>query len=94
MLAQVDNSGLIFSMIGLTITITLGVAGIMLKIISNIKKEFEKHKESVRYVDTCEKEHKGLTKLLDERHNEIKDELKEIKDLIRNNGNSKPRVRT
>ena len=48
--------------------------------------EFEEHKKNVRYTDTCNKVHEGLMKLVDERHQETRADLKEIKDLIRNNG--------
>lgn len=93
-MAQIDSSSLIFSIIGIIFAVNSIGLGIMFKLRSSDKKEFEDHKKSVRYVDTCDKVVGGLTKLADERHNDIKATLKEIKELIQNNGNSKPRVTT
>ena len=44
--------------------------------------EFEKHKESVQYKDTC----REIVTRIDGGFAEIKDDFKEVKDLIRNGG--------
>jgi hypothetical protein len=87
-MAQIDYSGLILSIMGVIFMVNTALAGILLRLRSNDKKEFEDHKKSVRYSDTCDKVVEGLTKLADERHQDVKDSLTRIEKLIRKNGNS------
>jgi hypothetical protein len=47
-----------------------------------LKSEFEKHKDSVRYKETCEQ----IVKRIDNGFEDIRKDFKEVKDLIRNNG--------
>ena len=42
--------------------------------------EFERLKENVRYRDTCDKIHDAIQR----QHNEVREDLREIKSLIRN----------
>ena len=93
-MAQIDHSSMIFSIIGVMFAINGIGIGIMFKIRANDKKELEDHKKTVQFKDTCSEVVKGLSKLADERHQDMKEDLKEIKDLIRNNGNAKLRVQT
>ena len=80
----------------------IGVYGWLIKITLSKKKngdyvkasEFAEHKKEVRYTDTCIEIHKGLTRLIDERHQDTKIHLEKIEDLIKKNGNQPPRVQT
>ncbi len=96
MLAQTEHSNLIFSIIAVVFGINSIGIGIMLKLRANDRREFEEHKKSVQYKDTCTE----VVKRQDERHEEIKDtcieikkDIKEIANLIRN-GHGAPRVQT
>ena len=49
------------------------------------REEFEKHKDAVRYSDTCKEIHEGLNRRFDD----FKTEFREIKQLIRNGNGDK-----
>ncbi len=93
-LAQTDHTNLIIKFVGVALTLNGIGLTIMLGLRRSDKKELEDHKKEVRYSETCNKVHEGLTKLVDERHKETKETLARIEDLIRKNGNGKPRVQT
>jgi hypothetical protein len=71
-----------------------GVLGIMWKIRANDKREFEKHKDSVQYKDTCDEVVKRIDEKSEERHKTVTKTLERIERLIKNNGNTRPRVQT
>ena len=56
--------------------------------------DFEKHKESVQYKDTCSEVVKRIDEKSEERHKTTLKTLDRIEALILNNGNAKPRVQT
>jgi hypothetical protein len=76
--------------IGVTITMFLAAIkyavsrknGVKEKVYDEHIKDFKKFKESVQYKDNCTE----IQKKLDERHEEIKNHLTDIKDMIRANG--------
>ena len=62
---------------------------------------FTKHKESVQYKDNCAVQVKSFEdkldsqkELLETKFDNLNDDISEIKDLIKNNGHSQPRVQT
>jgi hypothetical protein len=93
-MAQMDSTGLVFSILGVIFAINSIGIGIMLGLRKADKKEFEKHKESVQYKDTCTEVVKRIDKCAEERHKTVTDSLERIEGLIRKNGNSRPRVQT
>ena len=66
MLAQMD-AGLIISVAGVIIVMNGGAVGLLWRQMSKNKDEFDKHRESVQYKDTCQE----IVKRQDERHKEI-----------------------
>jgi len=48
------------------------------------RREFEEHKKSVRYIDTCDQIVNRLDQRADDRHMDIKMDLDRIEELIRN----------
>ena len=93
-MAQIDQSSMIFSIIGIVFTVNTGMVGIMLKLRANDKKEFEEHKKSVQFKDTCAEVVKRIDEKSEERHKTTLKTLDRIEALILNNGNAKPRVQT
>jgi len=85
-MAEIDNKVLmgIFGAIG-------GVFVLLWKYISSFKK-------SVQFKDVCEATHTGLNKTLDAKFNGMERLLNEkfenLEELVKNNGHSKPRIRT
>ena len=70
-MAQIDHSSMIFSIIGIVFAInSIGIT-IMFKIRTNDKKEFEEHKKTVQFKDTCSEVVKGQEKLAEERHTTV-----------------------
>lgn len=51
-------------------------------------------KDKIQYKDVCSEIVKRIEEKGDERHQEVKEDLKEIKNLIRNNGNPPLSVQT
>jgi len=93
-MAQIDQSSMIFSIIGIVFMVNTGMVGIMLKLRANDKKEFEEHKKSVQFKDTCAEVVKRIDEKSEERHKTTLKTLDRIEALILNNGNAKPRVQT
>ena len=93
-MAQIDQSSMIFSIIGIVFMVNTGMVGIMLKLRANDKKEFEEHKKSVQFKDTCAEVVKRIDEKSEDRHKTITKTLERIEALILNNGNAKPRVQT
>lgn len=48
------------------------------------KMDFEKHKEAVQYKDNCAEIVKRIEQTANDRHTDVKEDLREIKQLIRN----------
>ena len=93
-MAQIDQGSMIFSIIGIVFMVNTGMVGIMLKLRANDKEEFEKHKKSVQFKDTCAEVVKRIDEKSEERHKTTLKTLERIEALILNNGNAKPRVQT
>lgn len=87
MLAQVDNSTLIMGLVGLILTANGSTIILVWRYISKMK-------DKVQYKDVCFEIVKRIEEKGDERHQAVKEDLEEIKDLIRNNGKSPLRVQT
>lgn len=87
MLAQLSNNALIIGIVGLIIAVNGSTIALFWRYVSKMK-------DKIQYKDVCIEIHKGLTKLSDERHKDIKEDLKDIKNLIRNNGKPPLRVQT
>jgi hypothetical protein len=67
----------------------IGAYGFILKFILSERKgvsrmDFEEHKKSVQYKDVCSEIVKRIEQKADDRHSEVKEDLAEIKQLIRN----------
>ncbi len=73
-LSQID-SHLLLGIVTLILLVNSGGFGMLWRSLGKLK-------ESVQYKDNCIE----IVKRQDERHKEIKDDLKEIKQLIRNGG--------
>lgn len=61
------ETGVIISVAGIVIVINGGAIGLLWRQMNKNKDEFEKHKDSVQYKDTCQE----IVKRQDERHKEI-----------------------
>ena len=82
-MAQVSIESLV-GIASIVIVINGGALGMLWRCLN-------KTKDSVQYKDNCAE----IVKRQDERHTEIREDLKEIKELIRNGNNPPPvRVRT
>ena len=92
-LAQTDHTNLIIKLVGVVFALNSIGIGIMLKLRIADKKEFDEHKKSVQYKDTCVALVAGQEKLAEERHTTVTKALERIEGLIKN-GNGKPRVQT
>jgi len=98
MTAQIDSQNLIWIVIG-----TFGAIGgaymFLFRHLANSKKH--PNKDDIVFRDVCEKtqqvihtEIKGQRDLVELKFTEVKTDLGEIKDLIKNNGQSSPRIQT
>ena len=86
--------GIVISMASVVIVINGGAIGLLWRQMNKNKDEFDKHKESVQYKDTCAEVVKRIDQSAQERHNATTDTLERIETLIKRNGYTTPRVQT
>jgi hypothetical protein len=76
-MAQIDNQ-ILLGIVTLIFVVNTGGFGMLWRYMTKLK-------ESVQYKDNCQE----IVKRQDERHQEIREDLKEIKTLIRNGNTEK-----
>ena len=86
--------GIVISMASVVIVINGGAIGLLWRQMNKNKDEFDKHKESVQYKDTCAEVVKRIDQSAQERHNATIVTLERIETLIKKNGYTTPRVQT
>jgi len=86
--------GIVISMASVVIVINGGAIGLLWRQMNKNKDEFDKHKESVQYKDTCAEVVKRIDQSAQERHKATTDTLERIETLIKRNGYTTPRVQT
>jgi len=87
--------------IGIVLAGITGAYGYILRHSTNIEKHHKIDTDKIVFKDVCKATHEGINvklngieKTMDERHSDTKKDLEEIKQLIRDNSNQPPRVRT